>query len=111
MLPYPSLVNQDRFKKADRARSALRSRRCQGALPCISRLLEAESPKSIFFLSSGTRGDSRPLGTGALLLLVFLGCSRSSAAPRLGGASWQLLTAGTPLGRVSTPHEPCLTPH
>jgi hypothetical protein len=36
-------------------------------------LLGAESPKHIFFLISGTRGDWYPLGTGALLLLVSFG--------------------------------------
>src|SRR5215217_1135470 len=29
MLPYPSLVNQERFKKADRARIAVSTMRCQ----------------------------------------------------------------------------------
>jgi hypothetical protein len=47
MLAYPSLLSRERFKKADRARSALRSRRWPGTLPCISRLLEVESPKII----------------------------------------------------------------
>src|SRR5215213_5985517 len=73
-------------------------------------LLGAESPKHIF-LSSGTRRDSYPLGTGAPLLWVFLGCSRSSA-PRLGGGgSGELLTAGTPLERVRRAHGHCSTPH
>lgn len=39
-------------------------------LLALAWLLGAESPKHIF-LSSGTRGDSYPLGTGALLLSVF----------------------------------------
>jgi hypothetical protein len=54
MLPYPSLVSRERFKKADRARTTLRAR-CQGTLPCISRVLEEESPKIIHTLEVGER--------------------------------------------------------
>jgi hypothetical protein len=36
-------------------------------------LLWAESPKNIFFVSSGSHGDSYPLGTGPLLFSVFYG--------------------------------------
>src|SRR5215217_1787838 len=72
-------------------------------------LLGAESPENIL-LSSGTRcGDSYPLGTQPLLFSVFPGCSRSSAS-RVGG-SGELLTAGTPLERVSSPHGCYPPPH
>src|SRR5215213_8339146 len=47
----------------------------------------------------------------ALLPWVFLGCSRSPAARLRGGASEDLLTAGTPLGRVSRAHGRCPIPH
>jgi hypothetical protein len=47
-------------------------------------LLGAGSPKHIFFMSSGTRGESSALGTGSLLLSVFYGMqSIFCAAPRL----------------------------
>ena len=42
-------------------------------LLALAWLFRAESPQHIFFLSSGARGDSYPLGTGALLLLVSFG--------------------------------------
>src|SRR5215216_459118 len=37
-----------------------------------------------------------PLGTGALLLWVFWACSRSSAAPRVGGSREALYSRNTP---------------
>src|SRR5215216_8131682 len=49
-------------------------------------------------------------GHGSPPALGVLGCSRSSA-PRLGDGSGELLTAGTPLGRVSRAHGRCPSPH
>src|SRR5919112_473893 len=56
--------------------------------------------------TDGARWSKRPSCLGC-----FLGCSRSPAARLRGGASEDLLTAGTPLGRVSRAHGRCPTPH
>src|SRR5215216_7066172 len=55
--------------------------------------------------TDGVRWSKRPS-----CFRCFLGCSRSPA-PRLGGGSGELLTTGTPLGRVSSHHGRCPTPH
>src|SRR5215217_6609342 len=55
--------------------------------------------------TDGVRWSKRPS-----CFRCFLGCSRSPA-PRLGGGSGQLLTTGTPLGRLSSHHGRCPTAH
>src|SRR5215217_6807639 len=98
MLAYPSLVSRERFKKAERARTALRSRRCPGTLPFFSRLLWTESPKNIHTIlllsalgvGSYTLGHSDPPpfrvhgGVVPLPCVGVAGSSLQSEHPRKG---------------------------
>src|SRR5215211_1179245 len=87
----------------------LGSRTCGSPSPRACLAIRAESPQHIF-LSSGGRGDSYPLGAGALLLSVSFGM-QSILCCSAPGRKRELLTAGTPLGRISSPHERGPTPH
>src|SRR5829696_3555322 len=91
-------------------------------LLALAWLLGAESPKHVF-LSSGARGDSYPLGTGALLLSVTFGmqsilcCSaprrRKRAAPysrntpRKGKYSSRVLPNTSPTPKEHKHNAPC----